>query len=297
MMLQMRSAPVLATALGWLASAGLVFAVQPALRDDGHFFSADAVSQAEQAIQEIKQRYNQNLVIETFAKVSPVARLFHNLKDPAGRARFFADWAQRNARKAGPTSIYVLICREPGPVHVEVVVGRETQAGAFVAKDRDQLQERLDEQVREGRYDAGLLKTVHFVQATLRTHLGSAVAPPAPFPWESILTTVLVMLAFWLCAETVRGIQFSKARASDARVGPPGYGSYGSIPTALFASMTCNWLRDLLRGGSPKCPGELSAPAAPAEPEIHEESADHLAEPSEFHDAGYYHSASQHEGG
>src|SRR5262245_51316480 len=113
-----------ATLLLGLLSLGRAQAAVVDVRDEAHFFSADAVAQANETIKEIKQRYKKDLLIETVRHVPEDKKDEANSSDEKVKGRFFANWAIQRARSEGVNGIYVLITREPG--HVEVAVGNET---------------------------------------------------------------------------------------------------------------------------------------------------------------------------
>src|SRR5262245_54988713 len=55
--------------LGLLSLGGRAQAAIAEVRDEAHFFSADAVAHANDSIKEIKQRYKKDLLIETVRQV------------------------------------------------------------------------------------------------------------------------------------------------------------------------------------------------------------------------------------
>src|SRR6476469_4105208 len=107
--------------VGLLVLDGRAQAAVAEVRDEGHFFSADAVSKANDIIKEIKQKYKKDLVIETVRQVPDNKKDEANSSDAKVKGHFFANWAVERAKMEGVNGIYVLITREPG--HVEVAVG------------------------------------------------------------------------------------------------------------------------------------------------------------------------------
>ena len=105
-------------ALGAVAFGGNAFAAAPPIQDHAQLFSLATLREANEIVETIQTNYDKRLVIETFSSVPWTARLTHNFKDPQDRARYFAEWARRNARRAGANGIYVLICKQPAPVEV-----------------------------------------------------------------------------------------------------------------------------------------------------------------------------------
>src|SRR5262249_8554836 len=81
---------------GWMLAASSASAQ---VTDEGGFFSAPAIEKANEIINEIKDRYGKELVIETF-KTVPAAKADQVKKmSPAERNRFFNEWARERFRK------------------------------------------------------------------------------------------------------------------------------------------------------------------------------------------------------
>ena len=76
----------------------------------------------------------------------------------------------RPARQGKVNGVYVLVCRDPA--HLQVEVGNETQKKAFTLKDRDKLAQILLKQFREKKFDEGLAEAVKFFESTLKSNLG-----------------------------------------------------------------------------------------------------------------------------
>src|SRR5262245_34211378 len=135
--------------LGLLSLGGRAQAAIAEVRDEAHFFSADAVAQANEIIKEIKQRYKKDLLIETVGHVPDNKRDEANSSDAKVKGHFFANWAIERARMEGVNGIYVLITREPG--HVEVAVGNQTHA-VFSNEERHRLSQLLLTHFRREEY-------------------------------------------------------------------------------------------------------------------------------------------------
>src|SRR5437879_3992529 len=108
-MSHMRSAGRMTALVVWLVTVALAEAAPPEVKDDAGFFSAAAVSQANNGIRAIKQAYKKDLHVETFAAVP--ANLSEQLKK--NKNKTFADWAQSQATKNKIDGIYVLVCKKP----------------------------------------------------------------------------------------------------------------------------------------------------------------------------------------
>jgi len=151
-------APVFA--LGWLLSAAAV-PLPAQVRDNAGFFSAGAVREADQIIRKIKADHGEDLLIETFATVPDGTARQVKEMDGGERNRYFERWAQRRAEEAGVNGVYVLICKDPG--HVQVEVGNKTQRKAFTLGERDELMRLIRDRFKKKEYDAGLLDGARFV--------------------------------------------------------------------------------------------------------------------------------------
>ena len=218
------------------------------IKDEAHAFSAAAVQKAEEGIQDIKRRYHRNLVIE-FVPAVPGEGWWNKLKrwtlsrNPHNHPQFYKDWATEQARKAGPNSIFILICREPAPLKLEVAAGWETRKQeAFTPADADRLQERLLPLFREGDYDRGLLDAVVGVRQALRDNQAAQAAPLEPFPWSTVAAIILPILGFWVCVEFMSMFRENNPRQGFTQ-GP--YGG-GSFLAGLFATMNTYWFADLI---------------------------------------------------
>src|SRR5262249_3011409 len=152
--------------------------------------------------------YHKDLVIE-FVPTVPANGWWGKLKNkmlqaknPDSRNRFYADWAKRNARTAGPNSIYVLICKEPAPLRVEVAMGRDVrQPDVFTSADVRHFQERLQALFQNGHYDEGLAEAVQSVRKTLQANRERVAVPAEPFPWAGIGSLVLILVGLWVCLQ------------------------------------------------------------------------------------------------
>jgi hypothetical protein len=232
--------------LGAVAFSGDAFAVAPPIRDHAQLFSLAALGESNEIAESIQTNYDKRLVIETFSSVPWTARLTHNFNDPQDRARYFAEWAKRNARRAGSNGIYVLICKEPAPAEVEVRVGRDARP-FFSLEDASRARDVLLADLRQGQPDTGLLRSVRLIESRLEVNGAHAPAPEEIFPWGRVLWLFLAIVGFWALVQLVHYLAIGRSRLGDAEAEPVGFGGGGSLPAGLFAAMTSHWLRDLRR--------------------------------------------------
>jgi hypothetical protein len=231
-------------ALGAVALGGDGFAAAPAIRDHAELFSPATLREANELAENIQANYDKRLVIETFSSVPWTARLTQNFKDPQDRARYFDQWAKRNARRAGASGIYVLICKGPAPTEAEVRVGRDALP-FFSLEDASRLREAVMGDLRQGQFDAALLRAVRLIGSRLEIKGAHAPAPEESFSWGPILWTFFTLIAIGVLLQLVHYLVIDRSRAGEAE--PVGFGGGGSLPAGLFAAMTSHWLRDLWR--------------------------------------------------
>src|SRR5208283_4564577 len=161
----------------WLVLTTALGAAPPEVKDDAGFFTPTSVTKANDEIKDIKQFWKKDLQIESFKGV-PAGELnrFNTLND-AGKKKFFADWATARARASSIEGIYILLCKQPG--HLEVEVSDETSKKAFPAADRDKLRDLLLAHFKAKEYDKGLAETVDFVRGRFEANLPRPTPPIA----------------------------------------------------------------------------------------------------------------------
>jgi uncharacterized protein len=276
-----RALAALAVVAGWLAAAVPVsaMAVAPKINDEAKFFSDEAREKADKLIREIHHDFGRDLLIETFATVPANLAKDVDLKDKEARSRFFEKWARERAREADVKGIYILICKSPG--HIEVEVGNETQKKEFTNKDRIELTKILIEKFDAKQYDEGLLDAVNFVGRRLKAN-GARSAAPAVIPGAhneggglmatglgGLLCVGLIILAgIWLVVGLFRALTGAGRGYGPRGYGPggpgpggygpggygPGYGGGGggfmsSLMGGLFGAAAGNWMYNSFFGG------------------------------------------------
>jgi TPM domain len=283
----------------WLAGGGTVAAAS-AVKDESRVFSPQVKEQAEKEIEEISRLYYKDLIIEFVPSVpegnwwNKVKKWMLYSKDPKNRQRFYEDWAKRNARAAGPRSIYVLIVKEPAPLHVEIAAGRDAQKkDGLTPGDCKKLQERLQIAFQKGHYDAGLEETIKDIVRTLRDNRDAATVPPEQFPWAELGSLMAIMLGFWLCLQLMQKFLGNRDPERAVPLEAAGYGAGGSYLAGLYATLTSNGVQELfrsLRSRERPAPEPVAARAA-ASADDHEvvltdaefgDSHHHAAEPQDY---------------
>lgn len=148
-------------ALLGLLAARPVLAVAPVIKDEGKFFSAEAIQKANEGIREIARQTGRDLLVETFPSVP--ADQVEKVKAMSAdeRAEFWRTWARQRADQAVVNGVYILVCRTPSHLYVEVTPKARSVFGADAA---GRLRSVLLENFRSKRYDDGLLAAVKLVR-------------------------------------------------------------------------------------------------------------------------------------
>src|SRR5205807_4780773 len=95
------------------------------VRDQGKFFGARAISEANDQIADFSRRAQKTLLIETFPGVLPEDAERVEAMNKEERGRFFHDWAGRRVAAEKVHGIYILVCRQPS--HFQLVVSADTR--------------------------------------------------------------------------------------------------------------------------------------------------------------------------
>jgi uncharacterized membrane protein YgcG len=150
-----------------IVSAAALVTATPAARaakaqvvDNAGFFSADAVSKANQQLADLEQRSGKQLRIETYAQLPNELRGQYS---PQRSNEIYDKWATQLAKDQGINGALVVITRQPG--HMHAIVGRGTnESGVFTTTDRDRLRDILTGAFQAKNYDQGLQSAVDFWQ-------------------------------------------------------------------------------------------------------------------------------------
>lgn len=233
-----------------------------AIRDDAEFFGEKALKRAEAELAELRKKTGKEVRIETFERPPSTAEDIEKL-DKTERAKFFDRLARERATLEKTKGIYILICKHPG--HVQVEVDRQTREQGFGSDERNELRDKLLEGFKKKDYDQALREGVDYAVRTLeKLHprhaalpVGAGGAHPAAphqraggMGWLGwIIVAVLVLVGIRLVASLFA--LFSGANR-------PGYGGYGPGPggfgygggggmlgglmSGLFGAFAGNWL-------------------------------------------------------
>lgn len=148
-------------AVGALTLAARPAAVAPEIKDDGKFFSAEAVTKANVHLRDLTAKYDRDVLIETFA--TPPGEGGGQVKelDAKGREAFFEKYALQRAKFRVVRGVYVLVCKEPRFLFIEV----SPQTRKVITDDvRKQLFGVFAKEFAKGRFDEGLENGLRFIE-------------------------------------------------------------------------------------------------------------------------------------
>ncbi len=249
-------------ACGLTLITGTLNAAPPEVKDAAHAFSAEAVARANHQLIEIAKHYDVKLIIEYAPSVpgssywEQVKKKILEYKQPASRRGYYTDWARRNVRAAGPDCIYILVCKDPAPIQVEVAIGQNLRRHRkFTEADADKLRERLQELFQSGQNDEALAVATGSVRETLQANLAAQITPAEDFHWTRFLSVIGILTALYLGL-----LVFHRAQ--------PGLPASASFATDLYRVANDHWIRRLavlFRSGDTGVPVALPATEHPDE--------------------------------
>jgi hypothetical protein len=157
----------LAVLAAWLLFAGPVRAVfPPPIKDDGKFFSKEALEKANKKIKDIYQKYKKDVVIETLGELTEEQK--KKLKESTSETNFFGSLAHARIGELGVNGIYVVISKSPRFLQIDM--DTDTRKKAFTNKDRTAAREKFFAGFREMKFDAGLLDALDAIEASLKNN-------------------------------------------------------------------------------------------------------------------------------
>lgn len=157
---------VVFAAISCAVLAGSAAAVAPEIKDDAKFFSAETVKKANDQIKDIARKHGIDLLVETFQTVPGEQADKVKALDPTERTKFFQNWAKDRINHHVVNGVYVLICRQPPHIRVEVSDRATTRFGGGFGPDLGKL---LVAEFSKKQFDEALLKAIKQVQEKLAT--------------------------------------------------------------------------------------------------------------------------------
>jgi len=148
-----------------LLIATTIEAVAPEIQDGGKFFSAAAVKKADERIREIYRKHGRDVLIETFGTVPTADAEQVERMDNEKRSAYFKQWAKARIQQRVVNGVYVMICKEPRYLYVEV--HEETKSPKFAPNTWSVLEETIRTELKANRFDAVLEQSLRQVEAQL----------------------------------------------------------------------------------------------------------------------------------
>jgi hypothetical protein len=266
-----------------LVLASLTGAIRPAVGvprgviDEGKFFSAKAIEDANKEIGKITREYGKDLLIDTVPGVPAEQEVKYK---ELGKQQFFNTWAEQRASGAGVRGIYILLSRQPG--HLQIEVDKATRQKAFTADDRIRLVQKMLPLLKDKKNDEALRAAVDTVASTIQRNggrqavAGGVVGKPRDGEgshstagllkghakgWNgSILRWLLigggVLLAVWVVSRLFQARRGSAAGSGEAGNMPNPGGAFNaggggggggfltSVLGGVFGAAAGNWLYD-----------------------------------------------------
>ena len=159
-----RGAGLVLLAAGCLALTAATSSVAPEIKDQGKFFSDEAIKKANEAIRHLALKYDRDVLIETYP--TPPADQLDKFKelDAKERQTFFNKWALERAQFRVVRGLYILLCKEPHAIYIKV---SPNSRKVFTDEFCDQLRLEMGKEFRKDRFDEGLTAGLHFIEERL----------------------------------------------------------------------------------------------------------------------------------
>ncbi len=132
------------------------------VKDEGKFFTPEAVERANREIAQISHRYGRDLLVETYPGVPAEDADRVKGMSAADRLAYFRGWARKRAEAERVNGVVILACRAPATLYVLVTQGAR---GVVTADEEKQVHAALLAKFKEKEYDAGLAEAVRLVGA------------------------------------------------------------------------------------------------------------------------------------
>jgi uncharacterized membrane protein YgcG len=151
-----------------MSSVGVVpaHAVAPVVNDRGKFFTPDAIKKANGVLRELYMNDSKDLLVETYEAVPTDSVEKVKGMSREKRQEFFKEWAESRAKARLVHGVYILICKDPTMIYVEVT---PKVRNIIDESARNKLRDKLVEDFRAKNYDDGLANAVKFVKDKLGT--------------------------------------------------------------------------------------------------------------------------------
>jgi uncharacterized membrane protein YgcG len=152
-----------------LLGVGTAFAVfPPPIKDEGKFFSKEALEKADKKIRSIYEKYKKDVIVETATALTAEQS---RKMDEDGKNKYFARMANERSKGVGLNGVYVLIFKKPQ--HLQIHMDPDTQKKMFTAANRKTLTEKLVAKFKDDEFDAGLADGLDAIEAAFKANSAS----------------------------------------------------------------------------------------------------------------------------
>jgi hypothetical protein len=160
MFCRVRSTGMLVLAVA-LAVAARAHAVAPEIRDEGKFFSPEAVKKANEQLRDIYRKYGKDVLIETLASIPADHLEKVKAMSDKDKTAYFRKQVLDRVKERVVNGIYILVTKEPKYLYVDIT---PKARNVFDREFYDRVRELLFANFGENRFDEGLaaaLKAAH----------------------------------------------------------------------------------------------------------------------------------------
>ena len=190
-------------------------AARAQVHDNAQLFQPQAVSRADERIEDMRKRFHKTLLLETFEE-PPADRVKDiNLNDSKMREELFEQWVKDRVAAEKVDGVYVLICMEPKAVRV--AVNPDDTRAVFTKENQKRLRQMVIDRIQpdnpnqalfwrwansvrqKRRNDDGLLDVVGYVGEKLRWN-----EPVDTSRFLEGLMIIAGVLCFWTLLVMVR---------------------------------------------------------------------------------------------
>src|SRR4029079_908846 len=123
-------AAALACGLLVVGTASAVF--PPPVKDEGKFFSQEALEKADKKIRSIYEKYKKDVVVETMGALTAEQT---RQMDDEGKTKYFTKVARDRSKGIGLNGIYIVFVKKPQ--HYQFYMDPDTQKTVFKIADRN----------------------------------------------------------------------------------------------------------------------------------------------------------------
>jgi uncharacterized membrane protein YgcG len=135
-------------------------AVAPVVRDEANLLKKETVDKINELVRSLYLEFGKDVLVETYSTVSDNQAEKVKEMTREDRAKFFDSWAKKRCDALVIRGVYVLICKDPSFVQVEVT---ESARKLFPDKDREKLVQQLIADMSRRKFDEAVVKGVKFV--------------------------------------------------------------------------------------------------------------------------------------